>query len=47
MDTTSSKDARVRTLIDTAITGKLTDRQAEELLARGPEAAKLCQLLYY
>ena len=45
MESPSSRDARIRTLIDAAIAGKLTDAQAEELSAFGPEPTKLALLL--
>jgi hypothetical protein len=45
MQPPSSKEARVRGLIDAAIAGKLTDSQAEELSAFGKEVTKLALLL--
>jgi len=45
MPATQSQEARARTLIDTALEGRLTDSQAEELSALGPEVAKLALLL--
>ena len=45
MESSSSKDARIRALIDAAMAGKLTGAQVEELFALGQEAAKLALLL--
>jgi transposase len=45
MESALSRDARIRTLIEAAIAGKLTDAQAEALSASGPEATKLALLL--
>jgi hypothetical protein len=45
MQSTQSKEARVRALIDAALEGRLTDSQAQELSALGPEVAKLALLL--
>ena len=45
MESPSSKEARIRALIDAAIAGKLTDSQAEELSALGKEVTKLALLL--
>jgi transposase len=45
MPATQSQEARTRSLIDAALEGRLTDSQAEELSALGPEVAKLALLL--
>jgi transposase len=45
MPATQSQEAKTRCLIDAALEGRLTDSQAEELSALGPEVAKLALLL--
>jgi len=41
MQSAQNKEAHVRALIDAALEGRLTDSQAEEISALGPEVAKL------
>ena len=45
MQSAQSKEAHVRALIDAALEGRLTDSQAEEISALGPEVAKLALVL--